>query len=152
MKQESGRSLIEILGVLAIVGVMSAVSIKVYNSIRNSQIRTIAVQELKQIATNTRLLLSPMGDYSFVSVDYLIKAGALKNGKAPIGSNDWSVKSNFEGTVFSINLTGLSTGECEYLSTVALDFVYKIVVNNHENADATYCLSTSENQVSLYAE
>ena len=46
MKQESGASLIEIIGVLAIAGLMGGAAIAMYNVIRNNQVRKIASVEL----------------------------------------------------------------------------------------------------------
>ena len=42
MIQERGASMIEIIGVLAIAGVMSAAAIAMYQVIRNNQTRKIA--------------------------------------------------------------------------------------------------------------
>ena len=44
MKTESGRSLIEVIGVLAIAAVMTAASIAMYNTIRKNQAHTIAAE------------------------------------------------------------------------------------------------------------
>ena len=42
MKQESGRSLIEIIGVLAIGTIISVAAVKMYGQIRASQTRSLA--------------------------------------------------------------------------------------------------------------
>lgn len=152
MKQESGRSLIEILGVLAIGGILTAGAITTYNTIRNRQIRTVATGQMENIAKNTKLLLSMKGDYSGVSVDYLIKSGALKNNKAPIGSESWSVTSSLDGKEFSINLVGLTKGECDYFTTVNLDWSNKIKVNGNETNPGSYCLTTGNNDVSFIVQ
>ena len=57
MKNESGRSLIEVIGVMAITGVMTVAALGVFNMIRANQVRNIAIAELKQIAENTKILL-----------------------------------------------------------------------------------------------
>lgn len=152
MRQESGRSLIEVIGVFAIGAVMTAGAIAMYNMIRNRQQRTIATAELEQIAKNTRLLLSMRGDYTGVSVDYLIKAGALKNNNAPIGSSNWTVTSSVDGTMFSINLTGLTGGECDYFTTVPLAWTSKITVNGYETDPGTYCLTSGANEISFVVQ
>ena len=103
MKNESGRSLIEVIGVMAITGVMTVAALGIYNMIRANQVRNIAIAEVKQIAENTKILLEMRGTYEGVSVDYLIKAGALKSNNAPIGGENWSVTPSFDGTSFSIN-------------------------------------------------
>ena len=73
MKTESGRSLIEMLGVLAIGGVMTAAAYGTYHMLRTSQTRNLAISHMEQIARNTKILLEMRGDYSPVSIDYLIK-------------------------------------------------------------------------------
>ena len=57
MRGESGRSLIEVIGVMAIAGVMTVSALGVYNMLRANQARSIASMELKQIAENTKILL-----------------------------------------------------------------------------------------------
>lgn len=152
MRQESGRSLIEIMGALVIAGVMAAASLTVYNNIRANQKRTIAVSQLRQIAQNTKLLVSHTNDYSVVSVDYLIKSGALKNNQPPIGTTDWTITSTSDNLGFSINLTCLTKSECEFFTTVKLDFVYSRTINGYENGDENHCLSTANNKISLFIE
>ena len=56
MKEESGRSLIEVIGVMAIAGVMTISALGIYNMLRTNQVRTIATADLAQIAENTKLL------------------------------------------------------------------------------------------------
>ena len=89
MRQESGRSLIEIVGVIAIGTVMTAAAIGMYRMMRENNARTIATSQLEQIAGDVKLLMEMRGDYSGVSVDYLIKAGALESDAAPMGGDDW---------------------------------------------------------------
>ena len=91
MKSESGRSLIEIIGVLAIGAVMATAAVKMYGQIRTTQTRAIAASELEQIAKNVKLLTGARGLYAGVSVDYLVMAGALSSTNAPIGAPGWSV-------------------------------------------------------------
>ena len=63
MRQQSGRSLIEVIGVMAITGVMTVTALGVYNMIRANQVRTIASAEIEQIAENTKLLLEMRDSY-----------------------------------------------------------------------------------------
>ena len=98
MIQERGASMIEIIGVLAIAGLMSAAAIGMYNVIRNNQARKIASTEMEQIVRNTKLLMEMRGDYTGLSVQYLVDAGALANKYAPIGGDDWSVVATDDGT------------------------------------------------------
>ena len=131
MNQESGRSLMEIIGVLAIAGVMSASAISIYNVIKNNQARKIASMEIEQIAKNVKLLMELRGDYTGVSIQYLISSGALKSDKAPIGDEGWSVEAINNGKGFSINLTNLSSGECQYFATAKQNWATKIIINEN---------------------
>jgi hypothetical protein len=153
MKQEYGRSLIEIIGVMAIAGLMSVATIGMYRQIRTTQIRTIANAELEQIVKNVKLLTGARGTYDGVSVDYLVKAGALKSTRAPIGGDTWTIVSGFDGASFSINLTDLTPGECAYFSTKQPTWATSILVNGAELVgDASNCFSTNTNQISFVVE
>lgn len=152
MKNESGRSLIEVIGVMAITGVMTVSALGIYNMIRANQVRNIAIAEVKQIAENTKILLEMRGTYEGVSVDYLIKAGALKSDNAPIGGEDWSVTPSFDGTSFSINLVDLTNGECNFFASQKSGWFTKITVNGFETDVVSNCFDTDTNQVSFVIE
>ena len=148
MREQSGRSLIEIIGVLAIGFAMVGTTISVYRSTNEKQKRLVASQELKDIATHTKTLLEYSG-YKNVSVDFLIESGALKSDKAPIGTKDWSISSNVDGTEFYINLTGLSFEECAYFTIKKFDWATDISVNAYSSSDSSYCLRTGDNKISF---
>jgi len=149
MRAESGRSLIEIIGVMAITGVMAASSIGVYSMIRKNQERTIATHTMEQIVSDVKLLMEMRGTYEGLSVDYLIKSGALKSDAAPIGGADWSVTPSTDGTFFAINLTDLSEGDCDYFAVAIPQWASAILVNGYETEPADHCFSGGANQVSL---
>ena len=151
MREQSGRSLIEIISVLAIGGFMIIASYAMYNSINAKQQRMIATENLKTIATKTKTLLEYSG-YTPVSVDFLIESGAINDGKAPIGGDGWSITSNFDGSEFSINLVDLSFDECAYFTTKKLDWVTQIKVNGFEASDSSLCMKSGENTISFFAK
>ena len=151
MREQSGRSLIEIIGVLAIGAIMISGTYAIYNSTNQKQKRLIASSNLENIATKTKTLLEYSG-YGPVSVDFLIEAGALTNDKAPAGGKDWSVTSSIDGTEFSINLVDLSYDECAYFTTKKLDWVTKISVNGYDSDDSSYCLKTGDNRISFFSK
>lgn len=151
MREQSGRSLIEIIGVLAIGAIMISGTYAIYNSTNQKQKRLIASSALENIATKTKTLLEYSG-YQNVSVDFLIEAGAITNDKAPAGGKDWSITSSVDGTEFSINLTGLSFDECAYFTTKKFDWVTHISVNNFSSSDTSYCLKSGENMISFFAQ
>lgn len=151
MHEQSGRSLIEIIGVLAIGAIMLSGTFAIYHSTNEKQKRLIASETLKDIATKTKTLLEYSG-YQPVSVDFLIESGVLKNDKAPSGGNAWSVTSNYDGTEFSINLVDLTFEECAYFTTKKFDWATHISVNGYDSADSSFCLQTGENTISFYAQ
>lgn len=152
MKHESGRSLIEVIGVMAIAGVMTVTAVKMYQVMRTNQKRTIANAELEQIAENTKLLLEMRDDYTGVSVDYLIKAGALQSARAPIGGEGWSVTASVDGTSFSINLVDLTAGECDYFSNALPQWASAMIVNGFETGYTENCFESDSNQISFVIE
>ena len=151
MREQSGRSLIEIIGVLAISAIMISGTYAIYHSTNEKQKRLIASSELQNIATKTKTLLEYSG-YQNVSVDFLIEKGVLKNEKAPAGKDGWSITSSIDGTEFSINLIGLNFDECAYFTTKKLDWVTHISVNGLDSSDSSYCLKTGDNTISFFAQ
>lgn len=149
MRAESGRSLIEIIGVLAITGVMAVSSIGIYSMIRKNQTRTIASHKMEQIASDVKLLMEMRGSYEGISVDYLIKSGALKTDAAPIGGDDWSVTASSDGTFFAINLTNLSESDCDYFAVAIPQWASAILINGYETEPESHCFAGGANQVSL---
>ena len=153
MRQESGRSLIEIVGVIAIGTIMTAAAIGMYRMMRENNARTIATSQLEQIAGDVKLLMEMRGDYSGVSVDYLIKAGALKSDKSPLGGDNWSVTASTDGESFSINLTELTQGECSYFQTTKPQWATAMLINGYEVLDnSDRCFSTPTNQISFVVQ
>lgn len=152
MQSEYGRSLIEMLGVLTIGAVMTAAAYGTYNMLRTRQVRNMAVSEMEQIVRNTKILLEMRGDYSAVSIDYLIKTGAITNSNAPMGGDDWSITSSVDGKTFSINLTNLTQGDCAFLATKKLDWAKSKTINKIENSGAEACIAPARNYVSINIE
>ena len=152
MSNQSGRSLIEVIGVMAIAGVMTISALGAYNIMRTNQKRTIADAELEQIAQNTKMLMEMRGDYNGVSVDYLIKAGALQSEHAPIGGNNWSVSAAADGKSFAINLVDLTNSECNYFSSKQPKWFSKILVYGFETGYSDNCFGSDTNQVSFIVE
>ncbi len=151
MNNESGRSLIEMLGVLAIMGVLTTAVIAAYNTLRDRTSRTIAEESLKTTAQNAEILFSSRGNYTGISVDYLIKAGELKDVRPPLGGMDWTITSNGLGDEFSINLVNLSADDCKYFVLKKLDWATAILVNGVETVQGaeSSCLSTGDNDLSI---
>lgn len=152
MRAESGRSLIEIIGAMAIAGVMVVGTIAAYNTIRTNQVRSIADAELNQMAQDIKILMEMRGTYEGLSIDYLIKAGALNSNRAPIGGNDWSVTASADGQTFSINLVDLTDGECKYFTATPPKWASAMLVNGFESGITDNCFDSATNQISFIVE
>lgn len=155
MKQQSGRSLIEVIGVLAIGGMMSVAALGLFNMLRSDMALADAESKLKSIAENTKLLWEPRGTYAGASVEVLIQEGAFESERAPIGGDTWSIVASADGQSFSINLVDLTYEECEYFSIKKLDWVSAILVNGFEETHSRgtdNCFKSDTNQVSLVVE
>jgi len=152
MKQESGRSLIEMLGVLAIAGVMMAGAVLMYDIVRTRQVRMVAVEDMKAIANNAKLLFSVRRDYSGISVDYLVKAGAMKTEKSPLPGADFSVMAEPGVREFIMVFNGIDFKTCSWLATVKLDWADRISVNGYFESAATYCQTVDKNEVSIWVK
>lgn len=148
MTEQYGRSLVEILGVLAIGAVITAAAVGMYGQIRNSQRRQIAMADLADVARDAKLLMGARGDYSGISVQYLVQMGALRNENAPIG-DAWSVTTLDDNSAFSINLDGLNADECAYFETAPAAWANEIVINGYAHDAQSHCFSTSTNRISF---
>ncbi len=152
MKQESGRSLIEVVGVLAVAGLMTVSVLGLYNMIRKNQVRTFADTTLEEIARNTKMLMEMRGSYEGVSVQYLKDNDALESVRAPIGGDDWSVVSSADGKSFSITLVDLTTADCNYFAASNPKWASAILVNGFETGLSDNCFNTDTNQISFIVE
>jgi len=152
MNHESGRSLIEMLGVLAIAGVMTAGAIMMYNVVRTRQVRMVAVEDMKTIANNAKLLFSVRRDYSGISVDYLVKAGAMKTEKSPLPGANFAVLAEPGIREFMMIFNGVDFKTCSWLATVKLDWADRISVNGYFESAATYCRTVEKNDISIWVK
>lgn len=118
MKYESGRSMIEMLGVLAIMGVITVGAIGMISTAMRTQKRNTVNEEVLQIVTGVRQLLGEYDDFSHI------------NNATIFGAIGMSAKNTYGGTYelavdpsnprqFIVSINGLSQGDCEYFVTKA---------------------------------
>ncbi|MBP5485251.1 MAG: hypothetical protein J6Y07_00905 [Alphaproteobacteria bacterium] len=148
MKNESGRSLIEIIGVLAITAVMTASAVAIYNSVRHNQKNTIAAAALRELAKDINMLMGMRGDYSGISVDYLVKAGALASPEAPVGKS-WNIEVGLDRTTFVITLYGLTHSECDFFAAAMPAWAKDMYINGYRAVEVINCFSGGENNISF---
>ena len=75
MRQESGRSMIEMMGVLAIMGVITVGAIAAISSAMNMQKRNEVNDEVLQMVTQVRQIFSEFDDYA--DEEAVIKRGSV---------------------------------------------------------------------------
>ncbi|MCL2017218.1 MAG: hypothetical protein FWG80_00375 [Alphaproteobacteria bacterium] len=147
---ESGRSLIEVVGVMALGAIMIAGTFQVYQSVQVRKDRMIAAEDLKDIARNSRLLFAGKNNYTGISVGYLIKMGALKTGAAISIASEFDLFPEQEGSVFQINLHGVSFADCSWAATQHFDWVTDIRINDfYEGLPAENCKRDEKNKVTF---
>ena len=144
---EAGRSMIEMLGVLALAGVMAFGAFKLYQTLRARQTRIVAEMEMSDIAANAKLLFRGRGDYSNISLEYLVKAGAVPTNHSPIPNSELSVVSEELGEKFAIRLDGLNFGDCAYFTTAKLNWVEFVRANGFTDNAKAYCYEIEKNRV-----
>lgn len=155
-QQESGRSLVEIIGVLAISAIMIASAYGIYRSVENRQNRLIASETLKDIAKKTKTLYEFSG-YERVSIDQLKEDGVLSNVNPPIGDS-WDIKGikyNSENyTMFVITLKNLSYDDCKYFIIKKSDWAVSVTVGTIDTGQSTdkECEQNSSNHVNFYVK
>ena len=128
---QSGRSMIEMLGVLAIVGVLSVGGIAGYSKAMMKFKINKTIDQVTHIATNIRTLYSQQTTYAGLNAVNAIEMGAIPDGLGSIanwvGYADYISGNPFGGGVnvyggssdrgFNIAYTGLSKEACITLAT-----------------------------------
>ena len=120
MKQESGRSMIEMMGVLAIMGVITVAAIAGINSAMNMQKRNTVNDEVLQMVAQVRQTFSEYDDFSNINNATIFGAIGMSNQNPYGGAYEISVNPS-NSRQFVISITGLSKSDCEYFVTKGWD-------------------------------
>ena len=86
MNQESGRSMIEMLGVLAIMGVITVGAIGMISTAMRTQKRNSVNDDVIQMVTGVRQLLGEYDDFSHINNATIFGAIGMSN-KNPYGGS-----------------------------------------------------------------
>ncbi len=125
---EQGRSMIEMLGVLAIVGVLSVGGIAGYSKAMNKFKTNKISDQVQMISTNIRTLFSSQRTYEGLNNGMAVQAGLVPsemyNAASVSGSLDSSFKitNAFGGSVYIAAADQASTGD-NMAFTIAIDGV-----------------------------
>lgn len=116
--QESGRSMIEMLGVLAIMGVITVGAITMISAAMRNQKRTTVQDEVTQIVTGVRSLLGGYDDYSNIDSDTIFAAIGMSS-KNPYNGNYALATNPADSHQFMVTIDGLNKSDCEFFKTKA---------------------------------
>lgn len=136
MRQESGRSMIEMLGVLAIMGVITVGAIGMISTAMRTQKRTTVNDEVIQIVTGVRQLLGEYDDYSNINNSTIFGAIGMSN-KNPYGGTYELAVNPSNSRQFIVSITGLAQSDCEYLVTKAWSDSVGYQMSGHKQGGAT---------------
>ena len=136
MKQESGRSMIEMLGVLAIMGVITVGAIAMISTAMRTQKRSAVNDEVIEIVTGVRQLLGEYDDFSNIDNSTIFGAIGISS-KNPYGGT-YSLSVNPSNSrQFIVSIDGLSKSDCEYLVTKAWSDSVGYQMSNGKQSGAT---------------
>lgn len=118
MRQESGRSMIEMLGVLAIMGVITAGAIGMISYAMRMQRQSSVNDQVYQIVLGVRQLLGEYDDFTKIDNSTIFTALAMSS-KNPYGGHYTVGVNPSNRNQFIVTIDGLSASECKALVTKA---------------------------------
>lgn len=150
MKQESGRSMIEMMGVLAIMGVITVAAIAGINSAMNMQKRNTVNDEVLQMVAQVRQTFSEYDDFSNINNATIFGAIGMSNQNPYGGAYEISVNPS-NSRQFVISITGLSKSDCEYFVTKGWDgsVGYEMSGRTQSGASGDCTISGDQNVVQI---
>ena len=126
--EQSGRSMVEMLGVLAIIGVLSIGGISGYSKAMSKYRVNKTLDQISMLVMNIRSLFASSVDYADLSVSTAIQMGIVP-GDMRIGSDTSKITNAYQGSVFVgnpstketrqfyVEYTGLTQEACVSLAT-----------------------------------
>ena len=136
MKQESGRSMIEMLGVLAIMGIITVGAFSLLRLAMNSQKKSQVTEDVVTIVTQVRQLLGGYDDFSNIDSSMIFGAIGVSN-KNPYGGAYTVSVNPSNAREFIVGIDGLPMADCEYLVTKAWTDSVGYIASNHTESGAT---------------
>jgi len=116
--QQSGRSMIEMLGVLAIMGVITVGAITMISAAMRSQKRTALQDEVAQLVTGVRTILGEYDDFSHLDNSTIFAAIGMSD-KNPYGGKYSLMVDPANLRQFILTINGLGSSDCEFFRAKA---------------------------------
>ena len=114
MNQESGRSMIEMLGVLAIMGVLTIGAVGLISSAMRTQKISAVNDNVVQMVTMVRTIHGEYDDFSNMNGTTIFSAIGMSN-KNPYGGTYELAVDPSNSRQFIVTINGLGQSECESL-------------------------------------
>ena len=141
-QQESGRSMIEIIGVLAIMGLMTVAACVLIRNGMATQKRNAVIDDVSKIMTGVRTLYADYDDLSTLDgAGALAAMGVDENG--PYEDSEYSVATDSsDNTRFIITISNLPARDCTVLAarkwSDAVDKASSCGVDTDNSVSITY--------------
>ena len=149
MKQESGRSMIEMVGVLAIMGMLTAAAFALISLGINRQKQSRVTDDVVTIVSGVRTLLGDYDDFSNIDNSTIFAAMSVSN-KNPYGGTYELSVNTANPRQFIISINGLSKSDCEALITKAWTDSIGYISSEHKESGAIgNCVDGNANVVSI---
>lgn len=114
-KQQSGRSMIEMVGVLAVMGLITAGAFVLISSASSSQKRNRATDDIMEIAAGVRSVYAEHDNFGS-GIDANILAAINKSATGPYAGSTYSVAmSTSSNTQFVVTLSNVPAKDCNGL-------------------------------------
>ncbi len=149
MRQESGRSMIEMVGVLAIMGMLTAGAFVLISLGINRQKQARVMDDVVTIVSGVRGLLGDYDDFSNIDNSTIFSAMSVSN-KNPYGGTYELAVNPSNSRQFVVSINGLNKSDCEALVTKAWTDSVGYLSSNHKESGATgNCVDSNANVVSI---
>ena len=149
MRQESGRSMIEMVGVLAIMGIITAGAFVLISTALNTQKRSRVTDDVTAIVSGVRTLLGEYDDFSNIDNSTIFAAMSMSN-KNPYGGTYEVATDATNPRQFVVSINGLSKADCQGLSMKAwTDSVGYNASGHRESGASANCKDGNDNVVSI---
>lgn len=136
MIQESGRSMVEMLGVLAIMGVITVGAIGMISTAMRTQKLTSVNDEVVQMVTMVRNLHGEYDDFSNMNSSTIFGAIGMSD-KNPYGGNYQLTVDPSNSRQFIVTIDGLTQSDCEALTAKAWSDSVGYQISAGKNGGAT---------------